>query len=85
MKTATVRDLRNNFSELEAWLNDGESVCIKKRGTPIAMLTAMPRATIKKTKKTDFAARLKSIWGDRIFSEAEVIAMREAEMESEEG
>ena len=39
MKTATVRDLRNNFAMLEAWLSDGEEVCIEKRGEPIAMLT----------------------------------------------
>lgn len=85
MKTASVRDLRNNFAMLEAWLGDGESVCIEKRGTPIAMLTAMPRTKRKTPKKTDFAARLKAIWGDRVFTEAEVIAMREAELEGEEG
>lgn len=85
MKTATVRDLRNNFARLEAWLSDGESICIKKRGAPIAMLTTMPRAKQKKTRKLDFAARLKAIWGDRVFSDAEVIAMRDAELEGEEG
>ena len=42
MKTATVRDLRNNFSKLEAWLSDGESVRIEKRGQPVALLTALP-------------------------------------------
>ena len=85
MKTATVRDLRNNFSVLEAWLSDGECVRIEKRGEPIAMLTPMPRSKRKTSKKTDFAARLKAIWGDRVFSEAEAIAMREAELEGEEG
>ena len=43
MKTATVRDLRNNFSKLEAWLGDGESVRIEKRGEPVALLTALPK------------------------------------------
>lgn len=85
MKTASVRDLRNNFAMLEAWLGDGESVCIEKRGTPIAMLTAMPRTKRKTPRKTDFAARLKAIWGDRVFTEAEVAAMREAELEGAEG
>ena len=85
MKTATVRDLRNNFAMLEAWLSDGESVCIEKRGEPIAMLTPMSRAKRKTAKKTDFAARLKAIWGDRVFSQAEVTAMREAELDGEEG
>jgi antitoxin (DNA-binding transcriptional repressor) of toxin-antitoxin stability system len=85
MKTATVRDLRNNFAMLEAWLSDGEEVCIEKRGEPVAMLTAMRRKAGKTLKKPDFAARRKAIWGDRVFSDAEVKAMREAELEGEEG
>ncbi len=47
MKTATVRDLRNNFSKLEAWLSDGESVRIEKRGEPLALLTALPKKRIR--------------------------------------
>ena len=49
------------------------------------MLTAMQRARGKTVKMPNFAARQKAIWGDRVFSEAEVIAMREAELEGEEG
>ena len=41
MKTASVRDLRNNFAMLEAWLLEGEEVCIEKRGKPIALLTGV--------------------------------------------
>lgn len=70
---------------LEAWLSNGEEVRIEKRGEPIAMLTAMKRTGGKKLKMPDFAARQKAIWGDRVFSEAEVTAMREAELEGEEG
>ena len=85
MKTATVRDLRNNFSKLEAWLSDGESVRIEKRGQPVALLTALPRAKGKAFKMPDFAARRKAIWGDRVFSEAEVKAMRDAELAGDLG
>lgn len=85
MKTATVRDLRNNFAKLEAWLSDGEKVCIEKRGEPVAMLTALPRRRSARLKMPDFAARRNAIWGDRVFSEEEVRAMREAELEGEEG
>jgi antitoxin (DNA-binding transcriptional repressor) of toxin-antitoxin stability system len=85
MKTATVRDLRNNFAKLEAWLGNGEQVCIEKRGEPVAMLTALPRARSKNVKRPDFAARRRAIWGDRVFSEAEVKTMREYELEGEEG
>ena len=85
MKTATVRDLRNNFAMLEAWLCEGESVRIEKRGEPVALLSAMPRTRSKAAKRPDFAARQKAIWGARVFSDAEVIAMRAAELEGEEG
>ncbi len=85
MEIATVRDLRNNFSKLESWLSNGESVCIEKRGEPVAMLTAMPRTRGKTMKMPDFAARRKAIWGHRVFSDAEVRAMRAAELEGEEG
>ena len=70
---------------LEAWLSEGESVRIEKRGEPVAMLSAMPRPRSKAGKRPDFAARRKAIWGDRVFTDAEVIAMRQAELDGEEG
>ena len=76
--------MRNNFSKLEAWLRDGEEVCIEKRGEPVAMLTGMRRKRSARVKNPDFAARLKAIWGDRVFSDEEVRAMRAAELEGEE-
>jgi len=85
MKTATVRELRNDFSKLEAWLGEGEQICIEKRGQPIAMLTPVDAATVKKVKMPDFMARMKKTWGDRVFSEEEVKAMREAELEGDLG
>jgi antitoxin (DNA-binding transcriptional repressor) of toxin-antitoxin stability system len=36
MKTATVRDLRNEFSRISKWLEAGESVRVLKRGKPFA-------------------------------------------------
>ena len=85
MKTATVRDLRNNFAMLEAWLRDGEEICIEKRGKPVAWLTGVVRRRSGKIKNPDFAARQKAIWGDRCFSEAEVAEMRAMELDGEEG
>lgn len=85
MKTATVLDLQNNFAMLEAWLSTGEQICIEKLGKPVAMLTAMRASGETKVQMPDFAARQQAIWGDRVFSEEEVRAMREAELEGEEG
>ena len=80
MKTATVRDLRNNFSKLETWLAEGEEIQIEKRGEPVAVLSKFPsEQTRKKIVKPDYRARLKKLWGDRVFSEEEVKEMRDAE------
>lgn len=82
MKTASVRDLRNNFSTLEIWLSEGEHISIVKRGKPLAILSPLNSAT-KSTSpvQPDFQARLKSLWGDKVFSEEEIKAMRDVERE----
>jgi antitoxin (DNA-binding transcriptional repressor) of toxin-antitoxin stability system len=44
MKTATVRDLRNEFSRLSRWLEKGETVQIVRRGKPFARVVPEPAA-----------------------------------------
>ena len=85
MKTATVRDLRNRFARVAAWIAEGEPVEITKAGKVFARL--VPPAAVKSPKlvKPDIMAQLKETWGDRIFSAKEVAAMRAAELEGEEG
>ena len=39
MKTATVRDLRNHYTKLLAWIAAGEEIIITQRGKSIARLT----------------------------------------------
>lgn len=43
MKTATIRDLRNEFARLSKWLEKGESVQILKRGKPFARVVPEPK------------------------------------------
>jgi antitoxin (DNA-binding transcriptional repressor) of toxin-antitoxin stability system len=78
-KTATVADLRNNFRRVSAWLENGESVEILKRGRRFARLvpTASPSS---QAPKVDFAAQLRTVWGRKVFSDAETRAMRDAEL-----
>jgi prevent-host-death family protein len=38
MKIATVRELRNHYSELLRWLESGEEILITRRGIAIARL-----------------------------------------------
>ncbi len=82
MKTATVRDLRNHFPRVAAWIAEGQPVAITKAGKPFARLVP---ATPEKSRKPDIMAQLKEIWGDRVFSTKEVAEMRAAELEGEEG
>jgi len=85
MKTATVRDLRNRFPRVAAWIDEGEPVEITKAGKPFARLMPVKSEKPGKLVKPDIMARLKKTWGDRIFSDKEVAAMRAAELEGEEG
>lgn len=85
MKTATVRDLRNHFPRVAAWIAEGEAVEITKGGKPFARLVPATPEKPRKLVKPDIMARLKAIWGDRVFSSKEVAEMRAAELEGEEG
>jgi antitoxin (DNA-binding transcriptional repressor) of toxin-antitoxin stability system len=78
-KTATVADLRNNFRRISAWIENGESVEIVKRGRRFARLTPAGPA-LQKPVKVDFAGQLRSVWGRKVFSKGEVETMRSAEL-----
>jgi len=87
MKTASVRELRNEFPRIEAWVHEGESVSISKRGRIIATLVpalAAPLASGEPA-KPDIMARLRATWGERVFTLKEVAAMRAEELKGEEG
>ena len=84
MKTATVADLRNHFSRVSAWIENGEPVQIVKRGRAFARLVPAAEPA-PKCAKVDWAAQRRAIWGSRVFSAAEVKAMEESELEGEQG
>lgn len=85
MKTATVADLRNNFRLVSSWIEHGETVQIIKRGRAFAQLTATTPSQSAQVPKVDFMAQLKEIWGNRMFTDEEVQAMRDAEREGDWG
>lgn len=87
MKTATVRELRNDFPRIEAWVNEGESVHISKRGKVIATLVPASANAGESSvvPKPDIMARLRETWGERVFSLEEVAAMREDELKGDLG
>jgi len=72
MKTATVRDLRYNFPQVEAWLSHGEEIELTKRGQVVGrIIPNSPKP--RKRKMPDFAARAKAICGDRIIDTASLL------------
>jgi antitoxin (DNA-binding transcriptional repressor) of toxin-antitoxin stability system len=87
MKTATVRELRNEFPRIEAWVHEGESINISKRGKVIATLVPALGANEsgQTPPKVDIMARLSETWGDRVFTMEQVEAMRADELAGDLG
>ena len=52
MKTATVRELRNRYTQLLKWLEAGEEIVITRRGVAIARL--VPANHSKTRRATDW-------------------------------
>ena len=53
MKTASVRDLRNNYTSVLRWISAGEDVLITRRGAVIARLSP---ETARTARKVDWAS-----------------------------
>ena len=66
MKTASVRDLRFDFSKIERLLRQGEEVEITKRREVIA--TLVPKRKTERPPMPDFMARLRESFGDTILT-----------------
>jgi prevent-host-death family protein len=64
MKTATVREVQHHFNKVLAWVAKGEEVHVTRRSKPVAKLVP-PEATSAPQEFPDFAARARSIWGDK--------------------
>ena len=79
MKTATLRELRYDFGKLEPWLKAGETIRVTRHRRVIAGLVPPQKLEKRKFVLPDFEARAKRIWGDRVFSAAEVERMRAEE------
>lgn len=63
MKTATVRDLRNHFPRVAAWIEEGEPVEITRAGKVFArLLPAAPPKPLR-FKMPDVMARLNETFG----------------------
>lgn len=77
MKTASVRDIRQNFPRVMAWIADGEQVAITMRRKVVARLVPENPAMRRKVESPDFEAISREIFGDRMFKDDLVESERE--------
>jgi len=69
MKTASVRDLRQDFPRILAWIEAGEEVAITMRRQAIARLIPWPAKKAAKRPMPDIAARLKKVFGAKTIAD----------------
>jgi len=75
MKTASVRELRQDFRHILAWIEAGEEVAITMRRQAVARLIPWPRKKAARRKMPDVGARLRKVFGAKIIADKTVRAM----------
>ena len=71
MPSVNLRQLRDT-KKLKAWLAAGETVELRERDRVLARI--VPERPQEKPKEwPDFAARLKQMWGDRVFDNQAIL------------
>ena len=69
MRTASIREVRHDFSRILEWVANGEEVAITKRRVTVARLLPVKRKKSKRGKMPDIEARLRKMFGDRVISD----------------
>jgi antitoxin (DNA-binding transcriptional repressor) of toxin-antitoxin stability system len=69
MKTASVRDLRQDFARILAWVQAGEEVAITLRRQAVARLIPLPGRKPVRRPMPDLAARLTKVFGQRVIAD----------------
>jgi antitoxin (DNA-binding transcriptional repressor) of toxin-antitoxin stability system len=64
MKTTTIRELKHDTSTVLGWVAAGETVEVRRRNQPVAILSPPKRAS--RIAKPDFVARLRSVYGSAV-------------------
>jgi antitoxin (DNA-binding transcriptional repressor) of toxin-antitoxin stability system len=69
MKTASIREVRHDFSRILEWVAGGEEVAITKRHVTVARLLPARRKKTDRLKMPDATARLQRVFGRKVISE----------------
>lgn len=72
MRSATVRDLRYRFSEVAAWIAEGESVDITRGGKLFARLVPAAPTKVRRFRMPDIQARLDRAFGDTSYTTRQI-------------
>lgn len=64
MKTATVRQIHNEFAQVLEWVNSGDEVLVKRRQRVVARILPPPRRN--EVALPDFTARLRKQFGPKV-------------------
>jgi antitoxin (DNA-binding transcriptional repressor) of toxin-antitoxin stability system len=62
MRVTTIRELKHDTTTVLGWVAAGESVEVRRRNKPVAVLS--PPGRKKRPILPDFKARLREIYGD---------------------
>lgn len=65
MKTATIRQIRNDLRTVLSWVAEGEEVTILNRKTPVARICPPRAQAPARVRMPDFAMRAKATFGRR--------------------
>jgi prevent-host-death family protein len=69
MKTASIREVRHDFSRILEWVANGEEVVITKRRETVARLLPATRKKAARAKIPDVTARLQKVFGRKVISD----------------
>jgi antitoxin (DNA-binding transcriptional repressor) of toxin-antitoxin stability system len=64
MKTTTIRELKHATSTVLGWVAAGETVEVRRRDRPVAILS--PPRRVRSGTKPDFAERLRAVYGSTV-------------------
>ena len=79
MKSASVRDLRQNFPRVLAWIQAGEEVAITMRRQALARLVPWPKKKTAKKPIPDISARLRKVFGQKVIPDQTMKAILDLE------
>ncbi len=68
MKTASIREVRHDFSRILEWVASGEEVAITKRREIVARLIPATPQKSARLKMPDVGARLQKVFGRKVVS-----------------